>query len=69
MGISPDLELARIAAKARREAARHLKRAVQAEEAAKRAKSALKKERRGAAKVHRFFHGVWLKIAKMGERK
>jgi hypothetical protein len=34
MAMSPDLELARIAAKARREAARHLKRAVQAEKAA-----------------------------------
>jgi hypothetical protein len=69
MAMSSDLELARIAAKARREAARHLKRAVQAEKAARQAKSAPKKERRGAAKVHRFFHGVWLKIAKIGETK
>ena len=68
MAMSPGLELARIAAKARREAARHLRRAVQAEKAAKRAKSALRQERRGAAKVHRFFHGVWLKIAKIGEK-
>jgi hypothetical protein len=67
--MSPKIELARLAAKARREAARHLKRAVRAEMAAKRAKSALKKERRGAAKVHRFFHGVWLKIAKIGGTK
>ena len=69
MAISPDLELARLAAKAREEAARHLKRAVQAENAAKWTKSVLKKERRGAARVHRFFHGVWLKIARIGERK
>jgi hypothetical protein len=67
--MSPKIELARLAAKARREAARHLKRAVRAEKAATRAISAVKKERRGAAKVHRFFHGVWLKIAKIGETK
>jgi hypothetical protein len=65
--MSADLELARLAAEARKEAERHLKRAVRAEKAAKLAKLALKKERRGVARVHRFFHGVWLKIAKIGE--
>ena len=64
--MSPKMDLARLAEKARREAARHLKRAVQAEEATNRAKSALKKERRDAARVHRYFHRVWLKIAKIG---
>jgi hypothetical protein len=40
-----------------------------AEKAAKRAKSAVRKECRGAAKVHRFFLRGWLKIAKIGETK
>ena len=69
MAMSPDLDLARIAAKARREAARHLKRAVQAEKAVKQAKSPLKEGHQGTAKVHRFFHEVWLKIAKIRRTK
>ena len=66
MGASPKKELARLSAKARREAIRALKRAEQLEKAAATAKSAVKKKSlKDLARVKRYFHDVWLKIEKI----
>jgi hypothetical protein len=66
MAVSPKKEMARLSAKARREALRALTRAEQLEKAAAAAKSAVKKKSlRDLAKVKRYFHDVWLKIEKI----
>jgi hypothetical protein len=66
MAVSPKKEMARLSAKARREAVRALKRAVQLEKAADAAKSTVKKKSlKDLAKVKRYFHDVWLKIEKI----
>ncbi|MGB9067346.1 MAG: hypothetical protein WCC21_02145 [Candidatus Acidiferrales bacterium] len=66
MAVSPRKEMARLSAKARREALRALKRAEQLEKAAATAKSVVKKKSlKDLAKVKRYFHAVWLKIEKI----
>ena len=66
MAVSPKKEMARLSAKARREAGRALKRAEQLEKAAAVAKSAAKKKSlRDLAKVKRYFHDMWRKIEKI----
>lgn len=66
MAESPKKEMARLSAKARREAIRALKRAEQLEKAAATAKSVVKKKRlKDLAKVKRYFHDMWRKIEKI----
>jgi hypothetical protein len=66
MAVSPKKEMARLSAKARREAVRALKRAEQLEKAAADATSvAKKKSLRDLARVKRYFHDMWRKIEKI----
>ena len=66
MAVSPKKEMARLSAKARREAIRALKRAEQLEKAAAAATSVVKKKSlKDLARVKRYFHDMWRKIEKI----
>jgi hypothetical protein len=66
MAVSPKKEMARLSAKARREAIRALKRAEQLEKAAAAATSVVKKKSlRDLARVKRYFYDMWRKIEKI----
>ncbi len=66
MQVSRKPKKTRLSNEAEREATRNLKQAEKLEAAAKRAKTKLMERRlREEARIHRYFHRVWLKMARI----